>query len=501
MATTAPTPKPESLTAPPVTPETPVLPGTKPSNREVSNANTTATTEIKPVDANPYGASTLKKHEWLNGKSIRYEPVTVLFLTGDYAGKTLDLGYNVPSLKESATADWRPIDTRGVRGGVEFHNLSTNNIDFTLEYWSDIFNVRQLLSNLSHLKEITGKEKSPPQVQIKIGGDTLDPFVCTKIDTECSNPLPGDGGYRKGTANLSFILQGGSNTKHATGKPLGATPLSDVARTESESEKARAGEVARIEALLAPCLGSEGSDAVKELVENNKTEDPDAIAALPPRTLVNLAISGLSPEILADPDVQAKLSQSVAQLLAETEPGGNPSQFSQLAQSLQSGEPNGISGDIVTPGTDGTTTFNRMVGDYNTILESITNQELGSDSPLFDRNANPTAGNRINNFGSCGMTLRQAGGIAGGAPNESTIASPLDTEEKAKLDNINQFFQDNPSHEQLTVRFELPPDTDKEFSKCLIAGRPFDKRRGFEDEVTRCSGGKITGGSMWGRFN
>lgn len=496
MATTAP-PTAQSLTTPPVTAEpTPTL-GSSTTESVVTPESTTT----KPVDANPYGASTLKAHEWLNGKSIKYQPVSILFLTGDYAGKSLDLGYNVPSLKESGTSDWKAIDTRGVRGGVEFHNLGTNTLDFTVEYWSDNFNIRQLINNLSHLKEITGKEKAPPLLQIKIGSDLTDPWVCTKVDSECTVPLPGDAGYKKGTANLSFILQAGSNTKHATGKPLGATPLSDIARTESESDKARAGEVARIEALLAPCLGSEGSDAVKDLVENNKTNDPAAIAALPPRTLVNLAISGLPPEVLADPAVAAKLSQSVAQLLAETEPGSNPSQFAQLARSLQSGEPTGISGDIVQPQPDGTTTFNRMLGDFATITEAIKNQELGTDSPLFDRDTNPTAGNRINNFGSCGMTLRQAGGIAGNAPNESTIASPLDTEEKAKLGNINQFFKENPSHEQLLVRFELPPDTDKEFSKCLIAGRPFEKRKGFEDEVIRCSGGKITGGSMWGKFN
>jgi hypothetical protein len=502
MATTAP-PTPQALTTPPVTPDTTAAPlATTPSNAEVASADQTATTTTKPVDSNPYGTSPIKAHPWDNTKSLKYQPVTILFLTGDYKGQTLDLGYNTPTVKEDQPFGWQVLRTRGVRSGIEFQSVSPRTLDITVEFSTHLEgDVRHLVENLAHLGEITGKEKTPPLLEIKIGHAVINPWVCTKFSPEYSQPFPGGVGYKKGVASLSFILQGGANTKHATGKPLGATPLSDYSKSKSETDKAKEGEIAVVKRLLAPCLGSEGSDAITSLVENNQAKDPTAIAALPPRTLVNLAISGLPPEVLADPAVAAKLSQSVAQLLAETEQGGNPSQFAAMAQSLQTGKPEGISGNILTPDSSGTTQFSRMVSDYNAIVDSIKNQTLGADSPLFDRDTNPTAGNRINNFGSCGLTLRQTGGITGGAPNDSVAPPAALTEDKAKLDNLNGFFQENPSEESFLVRFELPPDTDKEFVKCMIGGQPFEKRRNFEDEVLRCGGGQINGGSMWNRFN
>ena len=179
--------------------------------------------------------------------------------------------------------------------------------------------------------------------------------------------------------------------------------------------------------------------------------------------------------------------------------GGNPSQFNQLAQSLQAGEPTGISGDILSVGSDGSTQFSRMAADYSLVSEAIQSQNLGIDSPVFDRSTNPTAGNRLTIFGSCGLTLRQIGGISGSVL--PPVSSQIATVEVAKLGNLNQFLKETPSHEQLLVRFELPPETAKEFTNCLIAGRPFDKQKSFEDEVARCGGGQINGRSLWSKFN
>ena len=139
-----------------------------------------------------------------------------------------------------------------------------------------------------------------------------------------------------------------------------------------------------------------------------------------------------------------------------------------------------------------------MTADYNLIVEGIQSQNLGTDSPLFDRASNPTAGNRLTNFGSCGLTLRQVGGISGQPtpPTNSGIA----TAEGAKLGNLNQFFKETPTHEQLLVRFELPPETAKEFTKCLLSGRPFDGQKSFEEECQRCSAGQINGRSLWTNF-
>ena len=73
----------------------------------------------KPIDSNPYGKSTLQSHPWDNAKSLRYQPVSILFLTGDYANQILDLGYNVLNLKEDQPFGWEVLKTRGVRSGVE----------------------------------------------------------------------------------------------------------------------------------------------------------------------------------------------------------------------------------------------------------------------------------------------------------------------------------------------------------------------------------------------
>lgn len=78
--------------------------------------NPVVRTETKPVDGAPYGVSDLQKMEWDNGRSIRYEPVSITFFTGDYAGQVLDLGFNVSELTENQTAVWGEIEARGIRG-------------------------------------------------------------------------------------------------------------------------------------------------------------------------------------------------------------------------------------------------------------------------------------------------------------------------------------------------------------------------------------------------
>lgn len=462
-----------------------------------------AKTETKPVDGNPYGKSTLKEMAWEHGRAIRYQPLTITFLTGDYAGQVLDLGFNVSELSESQTASWGEVEAKGIRGALQFDRLSTRTFNLSFEFWSDSEDVRQLVENVAHLQEITGKEKTPPFLSIKIGKAKISPVVCDSFSPKYDRPFPNQLGFRHGTVALGLKLQGGANTAHATGKPLSATPLADWAREKSETEKEAIGQVARVQEILTPCLGDEGGDAIKSLLSEKKINDPAAIASLPPRSLLNLAVSGLNPHVLSDPAVKAALAHALAFSMARSESGGNPSQFDAMTEALKGEGAAGLSGDVIVPGTDGSSQLGRMRSDYKILLDAIQNQTLGADSPVFDRNTNPTAGSRLSGVASCGMGLRSAGGLAEKPPNpENPTAQPDPAQEKAKLGNLNQFLNGKPSAEELGLRLKIKKsEATQEFRDCLINALPLENREEFDTEVGRCSGGKVTGASVWNGFN
>lgn len=460
-------------------------------------------TETKPVDGNPYGESTLKEMGWEDGRSLRYQPLTITFLTGDYAGQVLDLGFNVSELAENQTATWGEVEAKGIRGALQFDRLSSRTFNLTFEFWSNNDDVRQLVENVAHVQEITGKEKTPPFLTVKIGKAVITPVVCESFAPKYDRPLPNQLGFRHGTVTLGLKLQGGANSPHATGKPLSATPLADWSRKNSEGQKETIGQLARVEQVLAPCLVGEDIAPLNNLISNRHINDPAAIAALPPRSLVNLAVSGLNPHVLSDPAVKTALADALAFTMARGEKGGNPSQFDAIAQALKGGDGAGVSGDVITPGTDGTTQLSRMQADYKLLLESIQNQTLGADSPVFDRSTNPTAGGRLSGAASCGMNLRSAGGLAEKPPNaDNPTAKPDPAQEKAKLDALNKFLAGKPSKDEIGLRLKVPKtEASKEFADCLINAQPFESKDNFDAEVGRCSGGKVTGASVWSGFN
>lgn len=504
-------------TTTPTVPASPVAP-TPPATGDAAlitvelpttTGNTTTTAATAPaapvtpavaIDSNPYGSATLLKHEWDNTPIIRYEPVSIIFLSGDYASQQIDLGYNLKESSEEQKATWGEIASRGVRPGLEFKGLTNRSFSMAFEFWSNTQDIRQLAENLSHLQEITGADKNPPLLSLQIGKTVITPVICESFSAKYDNPFPKQAGFRHATVTLAFKLMGGANTKHATGAALGATPLSDYAKALSAAQKRKLGEVTRAVQLLAPCLGNEGSDAISSLVENNKINDPAAIAALPPRTLVNLAVSGLSSTILSDPAVSAKLKTSLASLLAQAEPGGNPAQFDQLTQSLLSGKPDGLSGVVIVPDSTGATPFQSMSTDLATILTAIQNQDLGIDSQIFDRNANPTARDRLNGIANCGLTLKQSGGITGGAPNTAVTPSKEQLENNTKMSQINQLLGLKPSFTDFIAKLQLPPDTKPEFVTCLIGSVPIADFAHFNTEVARCSEGLISGSGLWEKF-
>jgi hypothetical protein len=473
------------------------------ANSKDSKPQITDKTETKPVDNNPYGQSTLKQMAWENGKGVRHEPVTIVFLTGDYAGQKLDLGFNVFELSENQTAAWGEVEARGIRGALQFDRLSNRTFTLNFEFWSDSDDIRQLVENIAHVQEISGKDKTPPTLSITLGKAKISPVVCTNFDSKYSHPLANQGGFRHGLVTLGLKLDGGANSPHATGKPLSATPLADYASQKSETEKETLGAIARINEVLAPCLGDEGSEAIQALLSDNKINDPAEIASLPPRSLVNLAVSGLNPHVLSDPVVQTALADALASTIATTEPGANVNQIEAVARALRGGDASGVSGDITVPGLDGTSQIQRMQADYQTILESIQDQTLGADSPIFDRSTNPTAAARLNRAASCGLGLRSAGGLAGTPPNpENPTEPPSPEQEKAKLGNLNEFFAGKPSAEEISLRLGVRKDiADQGFRDCMINAIPYENREGLENEVDRCSGGKVTGVSVWSRFN
>lgn len=473
-----------------------------PPNPEQTPAPEVKPAEAKPIDGNPYGESTLKEMAWEHGRAVKYQPLTITFLTGDYSGKVLDMGFNVSELSEAQTASWGEVEAKGIRGALQFDRLSTRTFNLSFEFWSDSDDIRQLVENVAHVQEITGKEKTPPFLSVKIGKAKISPVVCDSFAAKYDTPLPNQMGFRHGTVTLGLKLQGGANSPHGTGKPLSATPLADYARSKSETEKEAIGQQARVQEVLTPCLKDEGSEAIAALLSERKINDPAAVAALPPRSLVNLAVSGLNPHVLSDPAVQTALSNALAFTLARSEQGGNPSQFDAVAKALKSEDSTGVSGMILTPGEDGVSQLDRMRADYKLILEAIQTQSLSSSSPVFDRRTNPTSGTRLSWAASCGMNLRSAGGLAEKPPNpENPTELPDPAQEKTKLDDFNKFLATKPSRDELGLKIKISrQNATQEFRDCMINAMPLDDRKEFDTEVERCSGGKVTGASAWGGF-
>lgn len=411
-------------------------------------------------------------------------PVEIIFLSGPYIGKSLDLGTGVIEVSNEQNADWGRQEGKSIRVGQNFNNLTPRTFSFSITYYDLSKDISHLCENVATLHEMGDGQTEPPKIAYTQGAIGPIIVVCTAYKCQYSDPFPGGKGYHQGKVDLTFELLGGKASEHSLGKPLAPTPLNDARVRTTQDERRRQGQSATTSLLLADCLGPASSRALGQLLSEDKLQIPEIVLRLNPEQMVQAAIGGLIPQnVLNDPRVKEKLARDLATVMAQNEDGAGISS-GQLAQAIRTGQVPASLRSRLQP------IVPQAHADYKVILDAVQKQDLGQSSSVFDRTRNPTAAERLSRLGSCGLRMRQAGG--------SSLATSPDPERDAKvLAEINKLLADpSTSDEQLRQNFgNLTPGQ----LRALRNGGPYTSKDQFVTHATR-QGDSITGYVLWSRF-
>jgi hypothetical protein len=444
-----------------------------PSPQPRSSGSTSAIVQQRP--------SPLQKQHRDVRSQPDYEPVQIIFLGGKHKGQMLDLGVSVEGILHSQSAEWETQEADGIRVGINFKRLSSREISLSLTFADLHEDISHLVENVALLHEIGDGEKQPPFVMLVQGSMRIAPCVCTTFNPQYDNPHPGRKGFRLvKSLELKFLLAGGKGSEHALGKPLTSTPLGDAAARQTQLERQRQGQQQVTRLLLADCLGEEGSDRLTELIDQGQLDNPRAIASLPPAAFVQGTIAGLfSAETLLDENLQNKLKQDLALVIAQNENGVGSQQAQGFANAMLTGNVSQLPNFLQEQAS-------ATQADFEQLLTSILAQDLGDESEVFAPGS--TAGERLRSgFGSCGLSLRQSGA--------GSITSSDDVE---MLNSINEFLSDaTVTDEQVQARFELVNSSQV---RLLRNGTPYQSKREFIQHVSQGTNG-MNGYILWSRFS
>ncbi|MFQ3617722.1 MAG: hypothetical protein SNJ57_12030 [Cyanobacteriota bacterium] len=467
------------MTRSPIQPTTPVpaaAPTTSTAQPAAANTPQPTSTTLRASNVTvQQQASPLKRQERdPRGTPDRY-PCSLTFLNGPYEGQTIDLGLAVNTVSQNQSANWQDQTAKGIRAGVNFDGLSPRDFRLELEFWALSEDVFHLLENLATAQEIGNGERQPPFLLFQQGSAIIAPVVCTSISHTLSEPHAGRKGYRYGKSELQFKIVGGRDSEHALGKPLTATPLGDVRATQTRLEQQRQARRQTAQILLAPCIGQQGSEALVAMIDQGKLADSQAIAQLPPETLAQAAIAGLFPaEALSNETVAARVRAAIASEMAAREPGFGI--FArQVAQGwLDGGNFAGITSAAVLEQAQA------LQSEFEAIANAVVNQSFGK--VLEPGN---TAGERLRQFGACGLRLRNSGSV--------DVRSPQD--EARTLARLNEFVSQTQDDEALKQRFGITTDAEV---KALRNGNPYQSRQQFIEHLSQ--GASVNGIAIWSRF-
>ena len=445
---------------------------------------TSAAAPASPTAATPrvsnvtvaQGSSPLKRQERDLRGQPDYKPCNLIFLNGPYEGQTVDLGLAVNSVSAgNQTAEWQDQDGKGIRPGINFDRLSNREFQVSLEFWSLSEDVFHLVENLATAQEIGNGEKQPPFLLFQMGSAVIAPVVCTSYSPTLSEPHPGRKGFRHGTCELSFKLAGGKDSEHALGKPLTSTPLGDARTNQTVLERQKQAQRQITQLLLAPCIGEKGSAALTDMVEQNKLSDPSAIARLSPATLAQAAIAGIIPaDALKNESIAPLVRAAIASEMAAREPGFR-SFARQVAQGwLNGGTFSGVRNAAVLEQA------RSLQKEFDAIAAAVISQSL--TKVLESGN---TAGERLRQFGACGLRLRNSGSV--------DIRSPKD--EAGTLTKLNEAIASATDDEALKQRFGI---TTAEEVSALRNGAPYQSRQELITHMS--SSASVDGMALWSRF-
>lgn len=489
-------PKKPGATTPPTTPATgkktdPKKPDPAAKSKEGEKDKKPAATTKPAIPKQNYkGPSPIQfQHRDIRGQPD-YLPVKIVILTGPYTGLKLDLGIAINEVSHSESSTWESQagDKKnagiGIRPGLNFTGITTREISFNLTFYDTTHDISHLVENLKHIAQIGESEKATPKLLFIQGDLRAVECVCVDLKDKYSEPLPGlIKGFRKCEVDLNLKLIGGAGNPNALGGPLTSTPLEDQRSKTTQAAQQKKARLFRIQELMAPCLKAAGSQELEKLVQSDQMADLEAISRLSPDVFVQSAIAGVfSAETLKSERLQSKLKQDLALVMSQNENGiANTNGVRNFATALASGNasllPKNIQDQLAltTP-------------DFNLILGHVKSQTLDEKSEIYDREKNPTAGERLYGLGSCGLQLRRSGGAA---------LKPIDKDDAAVLKKINDFFKGKPSDEDVKKRFGL--ETESQI-RTVKNGQPYQSKEQFLNHSSQNSAG-MTGYSLWSKFN
>lgn len=449
-----------------------------------TTTNETDTSQVEPPSVNAaagqqaIGSPLQKQHRDSRGSNPDHFPLQVVFLDGSLKGLALDLGLATNELSMSQAANWGEGEEEGLRQSLNYRQVSSRDISIKLEYYDINASILHLTENVHHLQEVDPTLGRPPFVMLIIGQNAIEPWVCTNLRTQLLDPQAKRRGYHHGTVDVEFKLVGGRDSEHALSKPLVATPLGDIRAAQTELERQRQGEQQVARLLLAECLGEEGSDAIVDLMEADKLNDPAAIAQLSPQAFTQAAIAGFfTQETLQNQAVLDKLVGDLAVSIAQSENGisGQPAVVQQaFANAILTGDIGGLESSLAQQAIV-------TQADYQGILEAVATQDYSKilDTPT-------TAGNKLRQFGACGLSMRQVA--------QSTQAGQGG--EAQGLQTINSFLATpDLTDQQITERFG---DLSKEQIAALRNGAPYQSKAEFLTHMSQNARG-IDGYALWSK--
>jgi hypothetical protein len=410
-------------------------------------------------------------------------PVELIFLSGPYKGKSLDLGLAVNEISHSQSANWESQTVNGIRVGVNFTNIGGREISMSLEYADVTYDIIHLAEGVALLQQIGDGEVQPPLMLLTQGdAKNIGPMVCNSFQQNYSEPFAGrTRGFRHAKIDLKFTVIGGKASNNALAPPIASTPLGDETKRQTQLERQRQGTIAAQKTLLLPCLGEEGSNQLTEMIDQGKLTNVEAILQLPADVFVNGTLGGLfNKQVLADQRLQDKLRADLASTIAANEDGvGNTTFARQFAEALITGDFSHVSRPAIQAQAQASKP------DYDQIYQAILNQELGDDASVFaDGN---TAGERLRSgFGTCGMKLRSSNtGITG-------AKALLDAE---VLNAFNTLLADESNTQTLKDDYGLTESQIRHLRK----GQPFQSKEEFMSYVNQ-DGSGISGYAIWSKI-
>jgi hypothetical protein len=433
------------------------------------------------------------------------QTIEITFINGDLKETTLKigqyLGVGIEEVSHSSGASWSAAGEKGIRNNANFDKLSDRTFTLNLQFYDISEDISQLVENLEHLTRIPSGQKSPPLLIYKQGKLLIKPVVCTGLKSTYKNPRFGDKGFMYAEVTLDFMLVAGASSEHALGGPLAPNPLTDTLSQESKAEREKRQGISSAKRLLFDCLGSEGNSQLEAALRDGRYKTVSGVLEMDSALVMQLAIAGMIPKsVLEDLSVKGKISNQVSASLAlkESGIGGNAKYEAQLTQYLMGNRSlNSLDPVLTAQTSNGQSLADEIKDDYGVIVESILNQKLADDSPLFNRSAFPTAGERFQSFGSCGQLMRKSD-AAKINPDDPVKDAQTLSKLTSFIDKANSKDKTLKKSEQLKAFGLQALDTAK--LDQILSRSPYKDKQDFIDRTRDIVGGDAAARVLWASF-